>query len=127
MSDPVFLTSAQVEAFHQRGLELYGGSAGLRNRSLFEGAVAQAQNVYWYASGDLYDIAAAYCFHIAQAQAFLDGNKRAAMAACLAFLKLNGVKTNVELTAPLSSALIDIAEHRLDREGLAVLLRDLLA
>ena len=43
MSDPVFLTAAQVEAFHQRGLELYGGSEGLRDRSLFESAVAQAQ------------------------------------------------------------------------------------
>jgi len=126
MSDRVFLTASQVEAFHKRGLELYGGSEGLRNRSLFEGAVAQAQNVYWYANGDLYDIAAAYCFHIAQAQAFLDGNKRAAMAACLAFLKLNGVATNVELTMPLYNALIDIAEHRLEREGLAVLLRELL-
>ncbi|MCH2156381.1 MAG: hypothetical protein MK080_10305 [Opitutales bacterium] len=59
MSDPIFLTAAQVEAYHARGLELYGGSAGLRSRSLFEGAVAQAQNVYWYADGDLYDIAAA--------------------------------------------------------------------
>ena len=82
--------------------------------------------MYWYASGDLYDIAA-YSFHIAQAQAFLDGNKRAAMAAGLAFLKLNGVKTNIELTMPLYNALIDIAERRLDCEGLAVLLRDLLA
>lgn len=127
MSDPVFLTAAQVEAFHARGLELHGGSEGLRNRCLFEGAVAQAQNVYWYASGDLYDIAAAYCFHIAQAQAFLDGNKRAAMAACLAFLKLNGVRTDIELTMPLYNALIDIADHRLDRDGLAVMLRKLLA
>lgn len=127
MTDPVFLTAAQVEAYHSRGLELYGGSEGLRSRSLFVGAVAQAQNVYWYANGDLYDIAAAYCFHIAQAQAFLDGNKRAVMAACLAFLKLNGIKTDRELTSPLYEALIGIAEHRLDREGLAAILRELLA
>ena len=65
MSDPVFLTVDQVEGFHRRALELYGGSDGLRDRSLFEGAVAQAQNVYWYADGDLYDIAGAYCFHLA--------------------------------------------------------------
>jgi predicted DNA-binding ribbon-helix-helix protein len=39
---------------------------------------------------------------------------------------LNGVDTGVELTKPLYNALIDIAEHRLDREGLAVLLRELL-
>lgn len=127
MSDePVFLTAAQVEAFHALALELYCGRDGLRDRSLFEGAVAQAQNVYWYGYGDLYDIAAAYCFHIAQAQAFLDGNKRTAVAAGLAFLKLNGVNTQMELTRPLYNALIEVAEHRLDREGLANLLRDLL-
>ena len=126
IDEPVFLTAAQVEAFHALALELHGGSDGLRDRALFEGAVAQAPNVYWYGRGDLYDIAAAYCFHIAQAQAFLDGNKRTAVAAGLAFLKLNGVETGIELTMPLYNALIEIAEHCLDREGLAQLLRELL-
>lgn len=121
------MTAAQVESFHQRALELFGGSDGLRDRSLFEGAVAQAQNVYWYGAGDLYDLAAAYCFHISQAQAFVDGNKRTAVVAALTFLKLNGVDTKVELTTPLYHAMIEISEHRLDREGLGVLLRQLLA
>lgn len=49
------------------------------------------------------------------------------MAACLAFLKLNGVRTDIELTMPLYNAFIDIADHRLDRDGLAVILRELLA
>jgi len=127
MSDPVFLTPEQVEAFHKRSLELYGGSGGMRDRSLFEGAVAQAQNVYWYAHGDLFDIAAAYCFHIAQAQALIDGNKRTAVAAGLTFLKLNGIKTSIDLTMPVHEALIEVAEHKLDREGLAGLLRNLLS
>ncbi|MGF1531057.1 MAG: type II toxin-antitoxin system death-on-curing family toxin [Puniceicoccaceae bacterium] len=127
MSDPVFLTPEQVEAFHKRSLELYGGADGMRNRSLFEGAVAQAQNVYWYAHGDLFDLAAAYCFHIAQAQAFIDGNKRTAVAAALTFLKLNGIKTSIDLTMPVYEALIEVAGHQLDREGLAELLRNLLS
>jgi death-on-curing protein len=101
--DPVFLTAEQVEAFHQRALELHGGSDGLRDRPLFEGAVEQAQNVYWYGHGDLFDVAAA-----------------------LTFLKLNGVNTRVELTMPLYNALIEVAERRLDREGLAQCLRELL-
>ncbi len=126
MSEPVFLTSEQIEGFHKRSLEFYGGSDGIRDRSLFEGAVAQAQNVYWYANADLFDIAAAYCFHIAQAQAFIDGNKRTAVAAGLTFLKLNGIKTSIELTMPVYNALLEIAEHKLDREGLAELLRELL-
>ena len=52
---------------------------------------------------------------------------RQAMSTGLTFLKLNGVETDVELTKPLYDALIDIAEHLLDREGLAALLRELLA
>lgn len=126
MKEPVFLTAAHVEALHLRGLQLFGGSPGLRDRSLFEGAVAQAEHVYWYGGGDLFEIAAAYCFHIAQAQAFLDGNKRAAVAAGLVFLKLNGISTNAEITQPLYEAMIAIAERRLDRSGLAELLRKLL-
>jgi death on curing protein len=126
MSQPVFLTPEQIEGIHRRSLELFGGAAGIRDRNLFEGAVAQAQNVYCYAQGDLFDLAAAYCFHIAQAQAFFDGNKRTAVAAGLTFLKLNGIQTSLELTQPLYNALIEIAEHKLDRVGLAELLRKLL-
>jgi len=47
--------------------------------------------------------------------------------ACLGFLKLNGVQTEVELTEWLYNSLIEIATHRLDRVGLAGLLRELLA
>jgi prophage maintenance system killer protein len=40
MKEPLFLTPAQVEAFHRRALELFGGLDGLRDRALFESAVA---------------------------------------------------------------------------------------
>ena len=125
MKEPVFLTAGQVEGFHHRALELFGGLDGLRDRALFESAVAQAQNVYWYGDGDLYAIAAAYGFHLAQAQAFLDGNKRTALATALTFLKLNGVDTRRDITAPLLQALIAVANRELNRDGLAALLRQL--
>lgn len=124
MKEPKFLTVRQIENFHERGLELWGGSEGIRNRSLFEGAVAQAQNVYWYGQGDLFDIAAAYCFHISQAQAFLDGNKRTAVAAGLTFLLINGVHVKSNLSAMIYDAMIAIAKHELDRSGLAEKLRE---
>lgn len=73
----------------------------MRDRNAFESAVAQAQQIYFYEQGDLFDIAAAYCFYIAQAQAFIDGNKRAAVAAGLTFLQINGVDTNKDITEPL--------------------------
>lgn len=37
-------------------------------------------------------MAAAYLFHIAKNHAFVDGNKRVALATALMFLKKNGVK-----------------------------------
>jgi death on curing protein len=38
----------------------------------------------------LAEMAAAYLYHVSEAHAFVDGNKRAALAATLAFLSLNG-------------------------------------
>jgi len=42
-------------------------------------------------AADIYDIAAAYAYHQAQNQPFLDGNKRAGLAAAAAFLFMNGI------------------------------------
>ena len=86
MSEPLFLSVQQVQRLHRKLIDVFGGTHGLREPGLLESAVVQPQNVYHYAGGDLFDIAAAYAFHIAQAQAFLDGNKRAGMATALAFL-----------------------------------------
>lgn len=69
-------------------------------------------------------MAAAYAFHIAQNQAFVDGNKRTGLLAALVFLDMNGW-TVVDADGQLSEAMIVIAERRLDRAGLAALLRQL--
>jgi len=86
--------------------------------------VIHPRNVYYYAQGDVFDVAAAYAFHIAQAQAFLDGNKRTGAAAALVFLEINGVAVPAE-TDRLYQAMIAIAEKRMDKEQLASLLREL--
>ena len=79
-------------------------------------------NTYYYAQGDLFDVAAPYIFHIAQAQAFLDGNKRTAVAAGLSFLTGNGESAHVD-DDTLYDAVIGIAERRCDKVKLAALLR----
>ena len=83
-------------------------------------------NDYFYGKADLCGVAAAYAFHIAQAQAFLDGNKRTAIATALTFLDLNGVVTGTN-TRSLYDAMIGIAEHRLNKAGLAEVFRELFA
>src|SRR5690606_3854541 len=85
MSEFVFLSVEEVEMLHQWSLGRFGGQDGIRDRNAFESAVYHPQNIYFYDQGDVFDIAAAYCYHIAQAQAFLDGNKRTAAAAAIVF------------------------------------------
>lgn len=84
----------------------------------------QPRNVWYYTQGDVFDVAAAYAFHLAESQAFVDGNKRTGMAAALVFLAGNGVIVP-EATAELYAAMIAIAERRLDKAGFAELLRRL--
>lgn len=124
MSDPCFLTVEQVEALHRRSLELFGGSDGTRDQNAFESAVAHPRNVYSYSQGDLFDIAAAYCFHLAQAQAFVDGNKRTGAAAALVFLEINGYSITGD-SMKIHAALISIARGETGKPDLADLLREL--
>jgi death-on-curing protein len=119
---PLFLTRKQIERLHDASLDKFGGSAGIRDNGLIESALASAKNEQLYGGGDLFDIAAAYAFHLAQAQAFIDGNKRTGIGAALIFLEVNGIKTSVSDNV-LYAAMIEIAEKRQTKAGLAALMR----
>jgi death-on-curing protein len=122
MADPLFLDFEAVERIHRDSLRRYGGTDGVRDRGLVESALGAALNTYWYGNGDLFDIAASYAFHIAQAQAFLDGNKRTAAGVALTFLILNNVE-KLPSGEDIYDAMIAIAERRMDKTGLAELFR----
>jgi death on curing protein len=104
----LFLTREQIDRLHEISLERHGGMAGVGNEGLIESALAAAQSTFFYGRGDVFDIAAAYAFHIAETQAFIDGNKRTAASTALTFLELNGVSATPTEDA-LYSAMIDIA------------------
>ena len=59
--------------------------------------------------GDLFEMAAAYLFHIVQNHPFLDGNKRTGAASAIVFLALNDIKVDddeqglVELTLSVAT------------------------
>lgn len=91
---------------------------------MIESALGAAQNAYYYAHADLFEIAAAYAYHLAQAQALFDGNKRVAVAAALVFLAGNGVPGSPGADR-LYDAMIGIAERRLIKADLAVVFRAL--
>jgi death-on-curing protein len=70
-----------------------------------ESALAQPRQQFGgeYLHDDLFMMAAAYCFHLAKAHAFLSANKRVAALAATTFLKLNrhSVKVDQEAYADL--------------------------
>jgi death on curing protein len=121
---PKFLTLEQVESIHADSLVEFGGSAGTRDPGLVESALASAQNTFRYGDGDLFDIAAAYAFHLGEAQAFLDGNKRTAIWAALTFLRGNECRIKPDQDQ-LYDAMIAIAEKRLSKADLAGIFRRL--
>ena len=102
----------------QRGHFRYGS---LQSESGQE--ILKAHN---YDQGDLFDMAAAYCFHIAQAQAFLDGNKRTGVAAAIVFLNENGYPITGD-SMRIHEALIAVAKGEMYRDDIAALLRELTA
>ena len=127
MHEPVFISREVVLDIHRASLERHGGMDGLRESGLLDSALMQPEATYYYGPGDLAAIAAAYAFHIAQNQPFLDGNKRTAMGSALLFLKANGVDVDKYDDTELYDAMIAIAEKRLNKAGLAEIFRRHLA
>lgn len=123
MNAPEFPARESVLELHRLSLEQHGGIDGLREAGLLDSALMQPEATHYYAKGDLASIAAAYAFHIAQNQPFLDGNKRTAIGSALLFLKANGVDVDKFDIAQLYDAMIAIAEKRLDKAGLAAVFR----
>ena len=77
-----------------------------------------------YLHDGLFSMAAAYAFHIAESQAFVDGNKRAGLNAALVFLLLNGWLVR-DPEGALYDAMIAISDRRMKKDGLANLLEQL--
>jgi death-on-curing protein len=88
---PVFLELDEVLALHADQIERYCGSRGIRDIGLLKAALAMPKATFdgQLLHGTLAEQAAAYLFHCAKNHAFVDGNKRIALMAMLAFLGLN--------------------------------------
>lgn len=125
-TSPLFLTVDEVLGLHEDQLRLYGGMPGIRDRGGLEASIAMPSATFagTFLHKDLFEMAAAYAFHIAENQSFFDGNKRTALNAALVFLGLNGW-TITDPDQRLYDAMLAIANHDLDKLGMAQLLRDL--
>ena len=88
-----FLNSTMVRAIHTDLIQRYGGSYGLRDAGLLESALARPQQQQHYEpDATVARLAAALGWGLVKNHAFVDGNKRIAIAAVITFLKLNGCR-----------------------------------
>ena len=94
MKEPLWIMSRAVLRMHDESLAEHGGPEGVRDLGALEAALGRPRNVFAYAEGDLtlFDLAAAYAYAIARSHPFVDGNKRTAAIASMAFLDRNGVR-----------------------------------
>jgi death on curing protein len=115
---PEFLTLDDLLDSHSAQIANYGGTDGLRDIRLLDSARAQAETQFGgqYLHADLFEMAAAYLYHIVQDHPFIDGNKRVGLEAALIFLEINNVfleATNdelVDLTVRTAQSLVSKTE-----------------
>ncbi|MBN2078997.1 MAG: type II toxin-antitoxin system death-on-curing family toxin [Spirochaetes bacterium] len=117
-----FITLAEVIEIHNNQIELYGGRKGIRDISLLSSALAMPKATFDgdYLNKNIFDMAAAYAFHICQNHPFVDGNKRVGLVTALVFLEFNGVEIN-DARGILYDAMMNIsrgAEGKKKLEGL---------
>ena len=96
MTEWVWIDPDVLLAAHDEQLEEHGGASGIRDRGLFESALARPKNLAAYGEPDVAELSASYAFGIAKNHAFVDGNKRTAFVALELFLVLNGFELQAD-------------------------------
>lgn len=122
---PDFLSLAEILEIHQDQIERYGGKAGIRDVGLLKSALAMPEAGFSdrYLHSDLFEMAAAYLFHIIQNHPFVDGNKRTGAVAALVFLSLNGIE--IEASEDIFERTVRaVAEGKMDKSAIARFFRE---
>ncbi len=119
-----FLSLDEVIALHAEQVRRFGGAPGLRDSALLESALAMPRATF---DGEplhptSFEAAAAYLFHLARNHPFVDGNKRAALAAALVFLWLNGFRVEADDDA-LTELVVGVAGGTVAKSEVAVFLQ----
>jgi death-on-curing protein len=115
---PTFLALDDLLDSHTEQIANYGGTHGVRDIGLLESARAQPETQFsgQYLYADLFEMAAAYLYHIVQNHPFIDGNKRVGLEAALVFLEINDLSLNanddelIDLTLRTARSLVSKTE-----------------
>ena len=87
----LFLSLDDILESYQNQIETYGGIHGIRDIGLLESAIAQPEAIFGgqYLHADIFEMDAAYLYHLVMNHPFVDGNKRVGLEASLIFLEIN--------------------------------------
>jgi death-on-curing protein len=119
-----FLGLQEVLEIHRDQVTRYGGTAGIRDLDLLKSALGMPGATFngEFLHTDVYEMAAAYLFHLVKNHPFLDGNKRVGAVAALVFLTLNGH----DFQAPednLAETVLAVARGEIGKSEVTVFLR----
>ena len=119
-----FLTIDDVMELHAGQIATYGGSDGLRSLDLLQSAIAQPQAMFSgvFLHTDIFQMAAAYLFHLVQNHPFIDGNKRIGLEAGLVFLQMNGYSIETE-DVFLVELILGVAQGKIEKPEIAEFFR----
>ncbi len=122
--EPVWIEKQAIVSLHDRSLALHGGPTGIRDEGLLESALQRPINRFIYeAETDILVLAATYAVGLASNHPFVDGNKRAAYAALILFLALNGRPLQADKVDAIKT-MLGVAAGDVDIDALTNWLRD---
>jgi death-on-curing protein len=123
VSEPSWFTYDQAIAAHSVQLRRFGGAPGLRDEGALRSALDRPVNKWHYEGTLLPELAAAYAFGLAKNHPFVDGNKRIAFIAMVAFLRKNGVALRPD-QAQSTAIILAVAAGEVSEQSLARWIRD---
>jgi death-on-curing protein len=119
----IFLTVAQILRMQAANIKKFGGAHGVREMGVLQSALEAPENRAYYEEADVVKCAATYGFHLCQAHAFVDGNKRVAAAAMLIFLHLNGQQHSLTVDEVID-IFLRVASSEMTRDELEAFIRE---
>ena len=115
-----FVPTSVVVQIHDDQIRRFGGASGLRDSGLLDSALhmpsAQFSGEFLHAT--IYEMAAAYGFHICKNHPFIDGNKRTAYNVMFFFLSFNGFDFSVNEQEHYA-AMMAVANGEMTKQQLA--------
>jgi death-on-curing protein len=125
LKEVIFLGLDEIIEIHADQIKRYGGHPGIRDIELLKSAIAMPSTCFGgnYLHTDIYEMAAAYLFHIVRNHPFIDGNKRTGTVCSVVFLMMNGLELQADENS-LETMVLSVAEGKIDKATVARFFRD---